>query len=50
MEFKAFPDDEFVGFYASMTKDGTAIKTLGAIIDSCALASVADTLKDLFGT
>lgn len=50
MNFKAFADDVFVGFYAGMTKDGSAIKTLGAIIDTCGLTEIASTISAFLGS
>jgi hypothetical protein len=41
MEFDKFPNDDFVGFYAALDADGTYIKTLGALVDTCGTAAAA---------
>jgi hypothetical protein len=44
MNFDKFPNDDFVGFYAALDADGTYIKTLGALVDTCATSSAASTI------
>lgn len=44
MWFEKFPNDDFVGLYAAMDADGTYIKTLGALSDTCAIPTAASNI------
>lgn len=49
LTFKTFPSDDFVGFYAALDVDGTYIKTLGALADTCAIDVAAENILGQLG-